>query len=165
MNIYNFHDYSDSGNLKVSFPMWLLMLFSLRHILLLVGLSITSFSHAIELMGRFTNETHWVYFISDIPGLLVLVAAFNRNACSGYAFSWIWQRGRPLLATALTLHIAMYVYFAGLKPAWHPSITESILLLDIVGLIFIYKSRRMSDVFLDHSPVNTVAITKSRASR
>jgi len=149
MKVYDFHDYNDSGILKVPVSIWLLLIYSMRHALLLAGLSVTSFSHAIDLMGDFTDETHWLFFLCGLPGLLFFVIFINRTPKAGTAFRWAWQRGRGVLASALILHLVISISFVVKKPVWILSLSHLMLLVDFAWLVFLYRSERVKDVFAD----------------
>lgn len=150
MNIYDFNDYDRHNSLKMSPALWFWVIFSMRHVLLLLGLSVTSLSHSTDLMNEFTSETHWAYFLCGIPGVLLLIATNNRLPKAGKVMRWIWHNGRNLLASSFALHMIVSLALAVMKPNWQLSVPQAILFLfDVIGFVYLYRSQRVNDVFAD----------------
>lgn len=150
MNIYEFNDYNKYNSLKMSSALWLLIAYSMRHGLLLLGLSISNFSHSIEWMSKFTDETHWAFFVCGIPGFFLLIATSNRVPEAGKVMRWIWHKGRNLLALSLALHLTVSLTLTAMNPNSHLSASQIILFLfDVIGFIYLYRSQRVRDVFAD----------------
>jgi len=157
MNIYGLDDYDSYNSLKMSPALWFWVVFSMRHGLLLLGLSITSFSHSTDLMNEFTSETHWAYFLCGIPGVLLLIATINRLPKAGKVMRRIWYSGRNLLASSLALHLIVSLNFVLTKPNWQLSAPQAIFFLfDVIGFIYLYRSQRVKDVFADFPPAEPV---------
>lgn len=150
MNIYGFNDYDRYNSLKMSPALWFWVVYSMRHGLLLLGLSISSFSHSIDWMSEFTDEAYWAYFLCGIPGVLLLVAMSSRAPKAGKAIRWIWHNGRNLLASSLALHLMVSLTLAAMSPRWQLSAPQTIFILfDAIGFIYLYRSQRVKDVFAD----------------
>lgn len=153
MNIYGFDDYDRYHSLKMSSALWFWVVYSMRHGLLLLGLSMSSFSHSIEWMDDFTNETHWAYFLCGIPGTLLLIAIINRTPKAVRVMRWIWRNGRNLLVASLALHLIVSMSLAVTNQKWQLPVSQTIFFLfDAIGFIYLYKSQRVKDVFADFPP-------------
>jgi len=153
MNIYGFDDYDSHHSLKMSSALWFWVVYSMRHGLLLLGLSMSSFSHSTEWMNDFTNETHWAYFLCGIPGVFLLIAIINRTPKAGRAMRWVWRNGRNLLASSLALHLIVSLTLAVMNSRWQLSASQIIFILfDAIGFIYLYRSQRAKDVFADFPP-------------
>ncbi len=147
MNIYGFDDYNQQGSLRVSGWMWFWFIYSLRHAILWLGLSI---AHSPGMLDEFTNETHWAYLLCGIPSLVLLSNIGFRIPNSGVIPRWIWKNGRWLLASSILLHVVIAIGFGLIKPEWHISVEQILFFtLDALGLRFIFKSQRVKDVFAD----------------
>ena len=156
MNIYGFDDYDRYHSLKMSSALWFWVVYSMRHGLLLLGLSMSSFSHSIEWMNDFTNETHWAYFLCGIPGVFLLIAIINRTPKAGRVMRWIWRNGRNLLASSLALHLIVSLILAVMNSRWQLSVSQIIFILfDAIGFIYLYQSQRAKDVFADFPPAGS----------
>lgn len=157
MKIYDFNDYDRYNSLKISPALWFWVAYSMRHGLLLFGLSISSFPHAIDWMNEFTEETYWAYFLCSIPGVFLLIATINRVPKAGVVMRWIWHNGRNLLASSLALHLMVSLTLTATNPNWHLSASQIIFFLfDVIGFIYLFRSQRVKDVFADFPPIEPV---------
>jgi hypothetical protein len=152
---YGFSDFDDHGTLRVSLPMWLWILYSLRHAILWLGLSI---SRSPDMLEELTDETHWAFMLCGVPALLLLLDAGFRVADAGRVPRWIWRNGRSLLVAAFLLHVVIAVAIGLTKPSWQFSISQVVVfVLDVLGLRFALNSSRVRDVFADFPEPNPVA--------
>jgi len=154
VNVYSFSDYDSNGTLRVSPWMWFWIIFSMRHVILWLGLSI---SHTMDMMDDLTNETHWAFLLCGIPPLILLLDAGFRVPEAGRLPRRIWHSGRWLLLAAIILHVLIAIGVGMTKPEWQVSLTQMLFLgLDVLGLRFVFKSPRVRDVFADF-PANPKA--------
>lgn len=127
--------------------MWFWLIYSLRHAILWLGLSI---AHSHSMLDELTNETHWAYLLCGIPSLVLLADVGFRIPNSGGLARWIWRNGRWLLASSILLHVVIAIGLGLIKPEWHIPIEQILFFtLDALGLRFIFKSQRVKDVFAD----------------
>ena len=145
MGTYSFHDYNKYFSLKVPLLLWFLIFYSLRHALLLLV-----FAPTLQTVDALTDETQWAYYMCSIPAILLLAALSNRVPSAGKITRGIWQQGKHLLEVSLLLHLGINILLSLLKPVWHPSLTQTLLLLiDVSGLVYLHKSRHVHDLFVD----------------
>ncbi len=150
MNVYGFDDYNQHGSLRVSGWMWFWIIYSMRHAILWLGLSI---SHTPDMIDELTEETHWAYLLCGIPGLMLMVDAGFRIPDAGVFPRWIWRNGGRLLIATLVLHILIVVGLGLSKPVWEISGSQILFFaIDALGLRFALKSQRVKDVFADFPP-------------
>lgn len=147
MNVYGFDDYNQQGSLRVSGWMWFWIIYSMRHAILWLGLSI---AHSPDVMDELTDESHWAYLLCGIPGLMLLVDAGFRIPQAGAFPRWVWRNGRWLLVVSIILHVLIVAGMALGKPNWQLSTSQFIFFaIDFFGLRFALKSQRVRDVFAD----------------
>lgn len=147
MIVYGFDDYDQHGSLRVSGWMWFWLIYSLRHAIMWLGLSI---SHTPDMIYDLTVETHWAYLICGLPVAMVLADAGFRLPDAGRYARWIWKNGRWFMSAAILLHVAIAVGLGMMKPEWTVSIGQMMIFaLDALGLHYIIKSQRVKDVFAD----------------
>lgn len=152
---YSFSDFDDNGTLRVSVPMWLWIVYSLRHAILWLGLSI---SRSPDLLGELTDDTHWIFLLCGIPALLLMIDTGFRVGEAGKVPRWIWRNGRWLLAASILFHILAVVGVGVTKPEWQITVSQVVFFaLDGLGLWFALTSQRVKDVFADFPEPKAVA--------
>lgn len=93
--------------------------------------------------------------LCGIPAALVLVAWLKRLPSSGAFWRFTWQRGKWLLSISIALHFALLLHQHGhsMWGDYHLSQTDRLVLarlgLDALALYYLWRVRRVSDVFAD----------------
>lgn len=139
--------YDENLHLKVSPLLWLIILWSTHHVF---GLGIAVFANSGEI---FRSAVDYAYnvpsLVSDLPGVLVLIARMNRTPVAGARVRWIWRNGRALLGLGLGMQIGTLVFIHGKKLS---DIDEAMIasLLASAGLLCaLLISSYIKDVFAD----------------
>ena len=86
---------------------------------------------------------------SCIPALLVLVSMARRLPHSQDYMRWIWKRGRQLLLTSIILEMVIIAIYLLLEIQKFSSVTLAFLYIDVVLIVFLFKSRRVNDALAE----------------
>jgi hypothetical protein len=136
--------------LKVPPTLWLLMLFLVRHFVL-VGLTFTP--RGGSTVSYLRDLVSPLFLVSDLPALLVLVAAARRRAGATRPIRALWSRGRVLLGASAVLYLVLLA--ASLWASGQPldlAVNEAVVAsvcAHLLVLVYLVRSRLAKDVFED----------------
>lgn len=139
--------YDQNFHLKVSPLLWFVIFWSSHHVLLL-GLSIFAKSGQIFQFAM-DYAYHVPSLLSDVPGILVLVAAASRSASAGARVRAIWRHGVTILATGLGLQVGTLLSLHWQRIAELDEWMVGSLLLSVALLVVVVASRHFRDIFAD----------------
>jgi hypothetical protein len=135
--------------------LWVVALYLSRAVALPMVAAIGAYagvdSAALALVRKFWSANTLAPSLIALP---VLIAMVLRIPKAPGAIRWIWARGRPLLATAAAIDLAL----ALAAPFRQPTIGDDALLSLILGavdlyfLLYILLARRVKDTFADFPP-------------
>lgn len=145
---YPSHCYDDNFVLRISPLLWLIIIWSVNHVLVL-GLAV--FALSAEVLALAINyAADPLILLSDLPGAVVLVAAINRRPAAGKAVRWVWCNGR------LFLIIGMCAQGAAITTVYWKVIlfnmNESLLIVltaNISFLALLLGARLIKDIFME----------------
>ncbi|WP_200386617.1 DUF2919 family protein [Thiocapsa imhoffii] len=142
--------YDEDLLLKVPIPLWLVILFLVRHLLLL---GITFMPTMGEGLAIIRNLVMPAYLLADLPAVLVLLAAMRRaRPCKDWV-RWIWWRAREILSLSILLYLALVG-----RAVWqeHSFLWQSIdeamlvsLMLSLAALVYLWRSSLLAAVVRD----------------
>jgi len=154
MQIYPLHAYDRHGSLKVSLPLLGVMLYAIRH-LLIVFLAYNP-SPRLGSAFAFLQPLAEPWFVAaDLPALLVLLAWWQRRPEAKRFWRQVWHSGRALLTTSLLLQFVLLVHAQGLRlwEAYFLTQGERLAIVTLgVNLLLVYylwRSPRVGDTFAD----------------
>lgn len=161
MKKYSFEDYNDNNVLKVYWPLFLTLIYLLKHYWLafipmlknLPGIGIVAIDLFPPTTTQFIYEhsTTMPLLLSCVPVLLVSLVAYKRQSSSatqvGGGIRWIWKQGRWLLLMTVGLEMGMIGGYLWLGMKELNEIILMVIYLDILIIIFLVKSKRVKDIF------------------
>jgi hypothetical protein len=153
--VFRPEDFTEDGTLRVGWLLWAAMVFSNRHLILLVLGAVTSFVGArIGLDARTLGVMYssaW-FLLAGVPALGVLAAALRRSTGAGALVRWLWHRGRWLLSLSAALDLLLLLCY----PWWgRGSFNELHVLggvMDVYLLAYLLRSGRARARFDDFPP-------------
>lgn len=149
--VYTPDDYDRNNVLKVPGLLVLTMVYLLKHPLLML-LPYVPRMGDVGYLGNLVDQTHFhwsLLLVSCLPAVLVLYGMIRRIPKGGPRPRWCWRHGRNLLRFAL---LGEMIVLAGLAAMGIQEINESLLVIfyiDIMMLIYVWRSQRVYDVFLE----------------
>jgi len=159
---FDAYHYDANFVLRVSPLLWLIIIWSIHHTLLL---ALGAFSNSGEVFGAVLDyAASMPMLISDIPGAIVLVARINRSPAAGARIRWLWHHGITFLILGLSLSTAATFnsYRLGIVNPENPGFW---IVAANLGLIaYLALSRHAREIFADFpSPALAVKDDKSAA--
>lgn len=153
MNKYPSYRYDDNFVLKVSLSIKAIVLYSLRH-LVIIGVAYSPSERISGSMGYLKHQIDPLLIIPDLLALVLVYAWFKRGVSVSDRAKAIWHKGRELLMISVGLHFALMLWLN-----WDDLVTDpadlgfSVMLqglLDIVMLLYLFRSTLVKDVFADY---------------
>lgn len=151
--IYSISSYDRHNLLRVSFGLLAVMLYSIRHLLMV--LAVYNPNPKFAALAYMKEMATPVYMATDLPALMVLFAWLYRRPDVKMWAKIIWRNGRALLMLSAAWHFLVLAYSKG------PSAIEAFLirgdgllvlgnlLLDLLVLSYLFLSLRVRDTFAD----------------
>lgn len=141
------------GVLKMPGPLWLIILFELRHWLMLViaGASLRSAPQTAGIFGAIP----WYDLAPELPVVALLVAYANRLPDSGAAIRWLWSRGRELITLTALIHVAWAVWVLAGTRYWSPwpeRAMAAFALADLLAILAMWRWPLAAQVFREFPP-------------
>ncbi len=145
------HDYLSYNRYDVLRPNWLfwtVAVFLSRHLLLLFFLGV---SHgkggggpANPAVGALIDP---LYFIADVPALVVLASLGARLPSGGKAARLVWHNGRILLLASCVLYLGLLVWQLGPNFASYHAVTWGMIALTVLVAALLVRSEYLKDMF------------------
>lgn len=144
---YPSYCYDDNFVLRVSPLLWLMIVCSVNHVLILC---LAAFANSADVLAMAIEYAYDPYILmSNVPGALVLLAAVNRRPAAGERIRRLWRNGRVLLIVGLCAQIAV---IAALRWKKVVNMDESLLAnlaANAVFLVLLLGSKFIKDIFSD----------------
>ena len=146
------NDLDDHGCLRISFGLWLIIVYLCRHVvLLLLGATSSFATFTYGQMGAsyavlYSNP--W-FLLASAPALPVLAAGLRRAPSAPSFIRLIWQAGTMLLSLAAVLDMAILGILLVTTSAQLEVIHLSQTMLTAVCLLVLMRSKRIRDTFAE----------------
>jgi len=145
-------DFDEYGCLKITFGLWLVIVYLCRHVVLLffgATSSFANFTYGQTGASYAVIFSHPWFLVASAPALAVLLAAIRRTPSAPRLIRAVWRVGALLLIVAALLDLAILgtlVGFGGLEVG-----TSHISQAFLVGacLLFLTRTERIKDTFAD----------------
>lgn len=147
--------YDANFALKVSPFLWLIILWSCHHALLLALGAVSKSGDVFALMADYAYSVPLL--ISNIPGVIVLAARINRTPHAGAKTRWLWHHGITLLVLGLSISTVVTVYVYQQKIADPENFVFWMVAVNLGFIAYLVLSRRARAIFADFpSPTQAV---------
>jgi hypothetical protein len=149
---YSPDDFNDDGSLKVPTLLLGVIIYLIRHPLLIFLGGISSLAgmrRGIDVSGVSQIYSGPLFMMASFPAIIVLIALFLRSARAGMLIRKIWINGRWLLFIAVLLDIALVIYQWQMNRIQLDEIHLLGAILDIYILWYLTRSTRVRDTFAD----------------
>jgi hypothetical protein len=159
-NPFDAYRYDDNFVLRVSPFLWLIIIWSIHHTLLL---ALGAFSNSGQVLGAAVDYAASApLLVSDIPGAMVLVARMNRSPDAGEKIRWLWRHGVKFLVLGLSISAVatLNTYRQEVTDPENPAFWIVAATLGFIAYLLL--SRRVREIFADFpSPTQVVEDSKS----
>lgn len=140
---YNRHDV-----LKPGWGYWLISLFLSRHVILLMLIGVSAGRGG----GGPRNPAlaallDPVFFVSDLPAILLLFTAGARLPRGGRPARFLWRRGRYLLVSSSAIYIGLLLWQQGFNLAGFQPMTWALLAVNLGVVVYVMTSAYLRDLF------------------
>ncbi len=149
-------DLDEHGCLKITFGLWLVIVYLCRHVVLLflgAASSFANFTYGHTGASYAVIFSHPWFLLASAPALAVLVAAIRRTPSAPAPLRPIWRAGRLILILAATLDLAIVGALAGFGgfAIQTAHITQGFF--DVLCLLYLARTKRVKDTFADFPSV------------
>lgn len=148
---YPARHYDEHLKLKVSFLLWLVLIYAVRHsFIYYISSAIPFEAESVTWLNLQAN----LFFIGcDIPALLVLIATGHRVPNAFRVMRWIWLHGHSLLMASYVLSLCGFMVINRqvlLMPDAEGFLATIVLVVvDAVILIWLWRSAFVRDLFTE----------------
>ena len=142
--------YDEHLVLKIPTLLWFVMLFLVRHAILVL---LSFLPRTADAMTYLRDLVDPLFLLADVPAAVVLFAAVRRKPGVPGWIPALWQRGRPLLASSALLYLLLLI--ASLATSARPllpTVNEALILsilLNLAIFAWLVRSPLVKDVFAD----------------
>ncbi|MFB1485778.1 MULTISPECIES: DUF2919 family protein [unclassified Thiocapsa] len=147
---YASHRYDDDLLLKTPILLWLVLVFLVRHLLLLGITFLPTTGEEIEILRNLVRPE---FIFADLPAALVMAAGFRRRRPCPSWVRRIWRRAREILTLSILIYLGLLVAtLAGSSLPLRDAIDETLLaslLLSLAVPFYLWRSRLVADVVRD----------------
>lgn len=145
---YDYTRYNQYDVLRLNWAYWMITLFLSRHLILLILIGVSAGRRGSgprnpELAALLDP----IFFVSDLPALLLLFVAGARLPKSGNATRFLWRQGRYLLLSSPALYIGLLFWQQGFHMAGFEPVTLGLMALNILLMAYVIKSAYLRDLF------------------
>jgi hypothetical protein len=146
---YDHTRYDRYDVLRPNWAFWAMALFLSRHLvfLLLLGISHGKGGGSSAPNPSLGALIEPVYFISDIPALVLMYVAGNRVPAAGNALRFLWRNGRTMLILAIIAYFGLMVFKLGAAILDFHLLTVAIVVINLVILAALLTNRYFRDLF------------------
>lgn len=146
-NPYDAYRYDANFALRVSPLLWLIILWSNHHVLLLVMSSLAKSGYVFDVAKDYAASA--TMLVSDIPGAIVLIARLNRSPGAGPKIRWLWRHGIKFLVLGLSISaVATFIAYPQ-KIANPESFAFWVVAANLGSIAYLVLSRRAREIFAD----------------
>lgn len=151
-NPFDAYRYDDNFALRVSPLLWLIIIWSTHHTLLLAMSSLAKSGYVFGVARDYAASVPML--LSDIPGAIVLFTRLNRSPEAGAKIRWLWRHGIKFLVLGLSISTIVTVYSYQQKIANPENPVFWIVAANVGFIAYLLLSRRAREIFADFpSPV------------
>jgi len=145
---YDYTSYNHYDVLRLNWVYWAVILFLCRHLILLMLIGVSA--------GRGGDGPRNpalaalldpVFFVSDLPALILLFVAGARLPKGGSKTRFLWRCGRYLLLSSSGLYIGLSLSKLGFTFGNFQPVTWGLIALNIFLMIYVMKSAYLRDLF------------------
>jgi len=145
---YDYTRYNRYDVLRLNWAYWLITLFLSRHLILLFLIGVSAGRGG----GGPRNPAlaallDPVFFVSDLPALLLLIVAGARLPTGGQMTRFLWRQGRWLLLASPALYVGLLLWQQGLDMAGFHPMTWGLAALNLAVMAYVATSRYLRDLF------------------
>ena len=140
------------GVLKVPLSLWGIVAFQARHWLLVAAavIGMRRSPDTARLLG--SEGVPFLHLALEVPVLLIVFAAVNRDPDGGAFVRWIWRYAREIITLTAALNLAWIAwYFAGIA-RWKPMPDNLVLLgglIDVLIVVAVWRSEYYKQMFAE----------------
>jgi hypothetical protein len=139
--------YDSNMALKVTFTLWLVILWASHHTLLLI---LSAFSRSGYVFHQATEYAwHLPLVAGNIPALMLLLVALNRSPTSGSFVRWLWRHGIKWLLLSLTCGALFTIYYHKKTIAKPDHFQFWAVFIDFAIAAYLLLSSRIRAIFSD----------------
>lgn len=158
-NPFDAYRYDDNFALRVSPFLWLIIIWSIHHTLLLVLSSLSKSGYVFDLAKDYAASA--TMLMSDIPGAIVLIARLNRSPGAGPKIRWLWCHGTKFLIVGLSISTAATFIAYQQKISNPESFAFWVVAANLGSIAYLLLSRRAREIFADFpSPIQNTEDNK-----
>jgi len=145
---YDYTRYNQYDVLRLNWAYWLITLFLSRHVILLMLIGVSAGrSGAGPRNLALAALLEPVFFVSDLPAILLLFVAGARLPKSGSLSRFLWRQGRYLLVLSPGLYIGLLLWQQGFDVAGFQPVTWGLATLNLALMAYVMKSAYLRDLF------------------
>lgn len=145
---YDYTQYNHHNVLRLNWMYWGITLFLSRHLILLILLGVSAgrggSGPRIPALAALLDP---VFFVTDIPAVILLFVAGARLPKSGAVTRSLWHKGKSFLLASCALYVALLLWQQGADLFRFQPLTWGLLGINIGLMIFVVKSRYLRDLF------------------
>lgn len=152
IQLYGPESYNRYLTLKVPVLLIIVMIYAVRHILVVVLVYNPKFLSAFLFMRGLFEP--W-YVVADLPALMVMAAWWQRRPNRKILWKRVWGIGRVLLTLSLALQLIMISIAGGMEliGVYYLDEGERIVIasmvLNLLAIYYIWRSTRVRDTFTE----------------
>lgn len=145
---YDYTRYNQYDVLRLNWAYWMITLFLSHHLLLLMLIGVSA--------GRggggprnpaLAALVDPVFFVSDLPALILLFTAGARLPKSGKLPRFLWRQGRYLLLSSSTLYLGLLSWRQGFDLFGFQPVTWGLIVINLILMAYVMKSGYLRDLF------------------
>ncbi len=145
---YDYTRYNQYDVLSLNWVYWMITLFLSRHLILLMLIGVSAGrGGAGPRNPALAALLDPVFFVSDLPALMLLFVAGARLPKSGKRTRVLWRRGRYFLVSSSVLYIGLLLWRQGLDVAGFQPVTWGLVALNLSLIAYVMKSAYLRDLF------------------
>ena len=145
---YDYTRYNHHDVLRLNAMYWVITLFLSRHLILLILLGVSAgrggAGPRIPALAALLDP---VFFVTDIPAVILLFVAGARLPRSGAVTRSFWRKGQYFLLASCVLYIALLLWQQGANIIRFQPLTWGLLATNIGVMVYVMKSRYLRDMF------------------
>ena len=145
-------DLDEYGCLKISFGLWIVIVYLCRHLVLLIlgaTSSLANFTYGQLGASYSVIYSHPWFLAASAPAVAVLLAAIRRSPSAPAVIRNLWRVGAPLLVAAAVLDLAILGALLGLGGVSIKTSHFFQAFVDVICLVYLTRTRRVRDTFAD----------------
>ena len=144
---YDAYRYDENFCLRVPLPLSVIMFWSAHHLLMLLGAGLSNSGEVFGSVASYGKS--WQFLVSDIPGLLVIFARFNRAPGAGNFVRKIWRHGSVLLVTSIALASLALLHRYRSQLLDFEQIGCWMLGINIITMFYLLTAPQIKEIFAD----------------